>query len=202
MVSVYEPATTPVEPSLSEFSPGSKLRLCQRVTSWSLRYGNLFNQYIDCCNYIDKFPTGQTLRSSLLHRTAGACKLLKPIAHQVLLSRHVVRWLRSLGAVPTTTNYGHRCGGAMYTRTRILLTVVCVGIVAFAAREIYRVRISGLAEVRVITRRVAEALATGDQAAIAAEPALHGHPGTIEWLMAHGKTPVIWLQSHCRTQRG
>ena len=73
-------------------------------------------------------------------------------------------------------------------RTRALIVLVVVAVAA-AVGAVYRVRTAGHAEVRAITERVAAAMAAGDRAALAAEPALQGRPESADWLAARG--PVL-----------
>jgi hypothetical protein len=74
----------------------------------------------------------------------------------------------------------------MRTRTRIVLASVAGAAVAVAGIAVYRARTAGQADVREVTERVAGAMAAGDRAALAAEPALRGRPGTVDWLAARG----------------
>src|SRR5262245_17288380 len=83
-------------------------------------------------------------------------------------------------------SFGGEESSRMRTRTRLLLTSMTVAAAVVAGVAVYRARTAGYAEVREITERVAAAMAAGDQAALAADPALQGHPGTADWLAAHG----------------
>jgi hypothetical protein len=71
-------------------------------------------------------------------------------------------------------------------RTRVWITIAAfiVGAVAFAGVTMYRIRMVGYEDVRVVTERVAAAMVVGDRAALAADPALSGHQGTVEFLVA------------------
>jgi len=74
----------------------------------------------------------------------------------------------------------------MRMRTRIVLAGITVAAVAVIGAAVYRARTAGHAEVRAITERLAAAMATGDRAALAADPTLQGHPGTVDWLVERG----------------
>jgi hypothetical protein len=74
----------------------------------------------------------------------------------------------------------------MRKRARLVLAAVTGAAVVVSVAWVYRARTAGRAEVRTVTERVAAAMAAGDRAALAADPALHEHPDTAEWLAAHG----------------
>ena len=74
----------------------------------------------------------------------------------------------------------------MRSRTRIAIGLFALGAAVVAGAMVYRVRTAGHAEVRDITERVAAAMATGDRAALAMDPALRDHPDTVDWLADHG----------------
>jgi hypothetical protein len=77
----------------------------------------------------------------------------------------------------------------MRMRALLVLTGLTVVTGVVTAVVVYRTRDAGHAEVRDITERVAAAMAAGDREALAADPALHGHPETATWLAAQG--PVL-----------
>jgi hypothetical protein len=74
----------------------------------------------------------------------------------------------------------------MRTRARIAVGVLAVAGVTPVGVAVYRARTAGHAEVHAITERVAAAMAAGDRPALAADPALQGHPGTVDWLVSLG----------------
>ncbi len=75
------------------------------------------------------------------------------------------------------------------SRTRIIAGAVAVVGITLVAVVVYRERTVGNAEVRDITERVAAAMATGNRAALSAEPALQSHQATVNWLLSKG--PVL-----------
>src|SRR5262245_51596248 len=74
----------------------------------------------------------------------------------------------------------------MRTRWKIAALVIAVVTLAIGVVVIYRQRTAGHDEVRIITERVAAAMAVGDRAALVAEPHLIGRTDTVDWLMARG----------------
>jgi hypothetical protein len=69
---------------------------------------------------------------------------------------------------------------------RLVLAGVTAAAVAVTGVWLYQARTAGHAEVRAITERLAAAMAAGDRKALAADPALQGHPDTADWLAARG----------------
>src|SRR5262245_6131460 len=70
--------------------------------------------------------------------------------------------------------------------TRLVLAGAIAAAAVVAGVAVHRARTAGHAEVRQITERVAAAMAAGDRAALAADPAMQSHPGMADWLAAHG----------------
>ncbi len=77
----------------------------------------------------------------------------------------------------------------MRTQARIVV-LFFAAVAAIAGVAVYRMRTAGHAEVRDITERVASAMAANDRAALMAEPAFQDHPGTADWLAAHGPSLI------------
>ena len=79
----------------------------------------------------------------------------------------------------------------MRTRARTAVGVLAVAGVTAVGVAVYRARTAGHAEVHAITERAAVAMAAGDRAALSADPKFQNHPGTVDWLVAHGPALAV-----------